>query len=183
MALYEIAAAIWSKLGENERANAATTIAVVQCTDKKLYCTSNDVSVISKAAIAEAKKQGISPIGEDYISQSGAGFHAEMWAVIQAMHADKVVSKVLSVVGASRACCKQCSDMLEYLKVKAEQPGAVEFKSWTNPLTVGEDSQPRFGFKKSQLAGIPDLRQHGNNYWFVSAGSKVITQKEPPDYL
>ena len=176
----EKAKKIWEMLGENDRSNAATTIAVVHCTDGKYYCTSNDVSAISTRAIKKAEELGITPIENDYISQAGAGFHAEMWAVIQAMHTDaKIISEVLSKVGASRACCKNCSDVLKILKVPVEEESNTVYKSWYNPMTVGEKCTPRQNFKDNQYKHIPDFRNNSKDYWFTDRnGAFQIT---PPD--
>jgi hypothetical protein len=179
--LNEIAEAVWLKLGINERANAATTIAVVKCADGKMYCTSNDVSQISEEASALAKAKGISPIGKDFISRSGAGFHAEMWMVIQALHQDGVVSKVLKGVGASRPCCKGCTDVLKVLDVPMETPSDTEYKSWYNPMTVGEDCRPRKDFASKQLKHIPDFRNNSTSYWFTPGAAKDAFQKTPPE--
>ncbi|MBI4903178.1 MAG: hypothetical protein HY820_06045 [Acidobacteria bacterium] len=183
MSLSTIALAIWSKLGDNARSNAATTIAVVKCTDKNMYCTSNDVSAISLAAKAEAEEKGISKIGDDYVSLAGAGFHAEMWAVIQAMygvkHDPSRVKEVLTSVGASRKCCKFCSSVLTLVNVKMEAASEDEYGSWYNPLTVNEKCQPRPTFAKWQRINIPDFRNKGTDYWWVRAGSEIKFTKDP----
>lgn len=181
--LKEIASEIWSKLGANVRANGATTIAVVKCADDKMYCTSNDVSQISAEATAAAKAAGITPIDGNYISKSGAGFHAEMWAVIQAMSSmgpSDTVASVIKLVGASRPCCKNCTDVLDLLAVEKEEASSTLYKSWYNPITVGEDCCPRPGFEKLQRRSIPDFRNHSADYWFTP-GTKKDYQKTAPD--
>jgi hypothetical protein len=197
--LKEIATAIWNQLGNNERANSATTIAVVECQDGKLYCTSNDVTQISAAAVEEAKKFNISPDAYgNYISQSGAGFHAEMWAVILAMQAIKQdipeivekdarlayvlgkVSTILKNVGASRPCCKNCTDVLKILKVAMEETSGALYRSWYNPMTVDEYCEARKWFHLNQYWDIPDFRNHKKDYWFnYSKNNKY--QNYPPN--
>lgn len=175
----EKAQEIWKNLGQNDRSNAATTIAVVHCRDGNYYCTSNDVSQISKEAIKKAETLKISPIDNNYISQAGSGFHAEMWAVIQAMHADEVVKNVLSKVGASRACCRNCTAVLNVLEVQIEESSDDVYNSWYNPMTVGEDCKPRDGFEDKQHKHIPDFRNNSIDYWFTPNGGGKF-QKEAP---
>ena len=170
---------IWKELGENERQKSATTIAVIECTDGKFYCMSNDVDQISDAAIQKAKELGISPIGEDYISQAGAGFHAEMWAVLLAMEQDKTVSNVIKKIGASRACCKYCSGILKTLNVTVEEASDDVYKSWYNPLTIDQYCKPRENFQENQLRDIPDFRNHSADNWFTSRTPEKY-QKVPP---
>lgn len=172
---------IWEQLGENDRANSATTIAVVLCSDGKFYCTSNDVSSISSQAINKARSLGISTMGTDYISQAGAGFHAEMWAVLQAMLVDATVSNVLEQVGASRACCKCCSDVLAHLGVAAEVTSNDLYKIWYNPITMDEGCKARAGYEALQLKAIPDYRNFGKSYWFVPKSKGRHWQETAPD--
>ena len=178
--LSNMAAAIWEQLGANARSNAATTIAVVRCTNQKLYCTSNDVSSISQAATQKARALGISMTGDDYISQAGAGFHAEMWMVIQALPQVPDVfhiNQVLQQVGASRACCNECTAVLQLLGVQMEQPSNTQYGSWYNPITMDERCQPRANYIALQYRNIPDFRQKSLNYWFDAAGK---LQNQPP---
>lgn len=170
---------IWNTLGANERQNAATTIAVIECTDDKYYCMSNDVSEISQEAIQKAKELGISKSGEDYISKAGGGFHAEMWAVLLALKEDNDVSNVIRKIGASRACCKFCTGILNALNVTVEEGSDDLYKSWFNPITVGEDCRPRPDFKENQRKDIPDFRNHAKNYWFTSIKPEKC-QDHPP---
>jgi hypothetical protein len=179
--LSDKAQSIWMQLGDNARSNAATTIAVVFCADQQYYCTSNDVSNISPAAIQKARTLGISKTGNDYISQAGAGFHAEMWMIIQALHAEPDVFKVNEVlqrVGASRACCNECTAVLQLLHVQLEMPSNTQYGSWFNPITMDETCNPRANYTALQYRNIPDFRQNNLNYWFDAAGRP---QNQPPN--
>ena len=180
MSLSSIATKIWEAVSENDRQNSATTIAVIMAPDKTLYCTANDVHSVSATATNIAKQNKIQTIGGDYISLAGAGFHAEMWAVMQALTVDENVSKSISSIGASRACCKYCTAVLQLLKVGIEQKGDLEFVSWYNPLTMDETCNPRKNFKQFQQKNIPDFRNHSRNYWFTTAKKY---QDKAPDYL
>lgn len=201
MTLSTIAQGIWNNLGPNDRANGATTIAVfaLHSTDHDgpfRFCTSNDVSAISQAAKNEADNgHNTFSLDGNEISQAGAGFHAEMWGIILAGHLQSAVdghlnqqqalghynalapSAVFASVGASRACCKQCSAVLQVLGIAAEQPSQTEYPSWYNPLTVDEHCMPRPDFATHQRRTIPDFRNHGNSYWFTDATGRNYVQQ------
>jgi hypothetical protein len=172
--LSEDAVAIWNQLGGGDRAQGATTIAVINCTDGKRYCTSNDVNKITDAAVNKARELGIQKIDQKYIDNAGAGFHAEMWAIIQALHGQPNVkpSDVIVSIGASRACCKYCSATLALLNITAEHTSEDLYQSWFNPMTCNEKSKPRPGFKQWQRPDIPDFRNFGRNYWFENENGK-----------
>lgn len=182
--LKEKATAIWNKLGDNDRSNSATTIAVVQCTNNLCYCTSNDVSSISIAASNEALAQGISKTGTEYISKSGAGFHAEMWAVLMAIDSEGSIGKaknVIKKVGASRACCKNCTAVLDLAGITIEERSDTEYNSWYNPITIGDNCKARNDFQDNQRKNIPDFRNHAGDYWFTPGGEGKTYQKTAPD--
>jgi ribosomal protein S18 acetylase RimI-like enzyme len=165
LSLAQMAAEVHELSSDNARAKAATTIAFANTTDG-LICTTNDVGKVSKEAVQRAVD-----LGAPEVDQAGAGFHAEMWMVIRGF--DKGLnagglSGWLTRVGASRACCKQCSAVLTLCGVQMDQHSNDEYQSWVNPLTTDETSQPRAGWEASQRRDIPDFRQRGTNYWWTS---------------
>lgn len=170
LSLAAMAREIHELLGLNPRAAAATTIAVAQG-KSGLICTSNDVSKISDAATARAKELGAAA----GVEQAGAGFHAEMWMLVDAFTrgaSERTVSAVVRKVGASRACCGYCSTVLRRCGIAMEQESKDIYKSWVNPLTTSEKSGPLADFASRQSAEIPDFRQHATNYWWTDASGK-----------
>ncbi len=161
---------IWQLVSSSARGAAGSTIAVIECTDGKFYCTSNDISSISSAAKEKAKALGIT----GGIQQAGAGFHAEMWAVLLAIND---VRGTLKKVGASRACCKYCTAVLKIYGIEMEQESSDLYKSWYNPMTMDEECSPRVGFESKQRTTIPDFRNHSKDYWFTSSSDYG---QEPP---
>jgi hypothetical protein len=170
LTLSERADAVFALLGDNQRANAATTIAFASAGDQSFFCSSNDVSQISREAQRKAKALG-APGG---VVKSGAGFHAEMWMVIEALElgdTEETIRQRIRRVGASRKCCKYCSAILKVLKIPVDAASGSIYKSWVNPLTTGADSRPRPGLP-GQRKSIPDFRQHSLNYWWTGDGTR-----------
>ena len=161
--LSDKAKVVWNQLNTSGRGMDSTTVAFSKCTDGKLYCTANDVngSSVGEATREEAALQGAAQ-GVDLAS---AGFHAEMWAIHLA---GDDPAGTISSIGASRPCCFHCTKVLGIYGISAEQPGAIKFKGWVNPMTTGADSQPKGDFASHQRKDLPDFRQNSVDYWWTS---------------
>jgi hypothetical protein len=165
--LTTLANRIWDAVSENSRAQSATTIAIILAGDGSLYCTANDVSSISKKAEDLAIVNKVMPISGSYISCAGVGFHAEMWAVQNALTVSESISEVIRKIGSSRPCCKYCTAVLTLKGVAIEESSDTLYSSWINPLTSNDEGNPRKDFAKEQRQDIPDFRRNGKDYWWT----------------
>jgi hypothetical protein len=169
--LEQIAEDIHEACSRNGRALASTVIAVARYSDGKMLCTANDISRVDGAAELVREKHGVE--GEIYLA--GAGFHAEMWIVLNELDNIGFVEEI----GASRPCSKYCSRILSVLNIRASTISNDLFKSWYNPLTVDNECMPKADFKKHQRQDIPDYRSRGIDYWWT--GNKDDRTTTPPN--